>query len=82
MFFNKTMYPTSKLCIMSLTHYFVQTLTTLDLYNNQIGRQGVQYLANALQQNKVTYFQTSNCIISLLLHTDTPYTEPCSQSNQ
>ena len=34
-------------------HYVIQTLTRLDLSNNQIGAQGVQYLSNALQKNKV-----------------------------
>ncbi|CAF4971170.1 unnamed protein product, partial [Rotaria sp. Silwood1] len=29
------------------------TLTTLDLEDNDIGTQGVQYLVNGLQQNKV-----------------------------
>ncbi len=30
-----------------------QALTTLNLYNNQIGPQGAQQLANALQRNQV-----------------------------
>jgi hypothetical protein len=36
--------------------YFAQTLTTLDLSYNEIGAQGAEHLANALQQNKVTRF--------------------------
>ena len=40
--------------IQVFTRYFPQTLTTLDLQNNQIGDQGAQHLANALQVNKVT----------------------------
>jgi hypothetical protein len=35
-------------------YYFPQTLTTLELGWNQIGDQGAEHLANALQQNKVT----------------------------
>jgi Ran GTPase-activating protein (RanGAP) involved in mRNA processing and transport len=37
-----------------LTSFVPQTLTTLSLDNNLIGAAGAQYLANALQQNKVT----------------------------
>jgi len=33
---------------------FIQTLTTLNLEETQIGLQGVEHLANALQINKVT----------------------------
>ena len=32
---------------------FLQTLTTLDLSCNKIGPQGMEHLANALEQNKV-----------------------------
>ncbi len=35
-----------------------QALTTLDLYQNEISDQGIQYLANMLRQNKVLYIQT------------------------
>jgi hypothetical protein len=35
-------------------YYFPQALTTLDLNSNQIGDQGAEHLATALQQNKVT----------------------------
>ncbi len=35
---------------------FIQTLTTLNLGSNEIGDQGAEHLANALQQNKVTSF--------------------------
>jgi hypothetical protein len=35
-------------------YYFPQTLITLELRHNQIGAQGAEHLANALQQNKVT----------------------------
>jgi hypothetical protein len=34
-------------------HQFSQTLTTLDLKDNEIGDQGAEHLANALHQNKV-----------------------------
>lgn len=42
--------------------YFSQTLTTLDLSENEIDDQGAEHLANALAKNKVTrlvvlYFQ-------------------------
>ena len=40
--------------IQPFIHYFSQTLTTLNLDYNQIGAEGAQHLANALQQNKVT----------------------------
>ncbi len=35
-------------------HHLSQTLTTLNIGDNQIGAQGAEHLANALQQNKVT----------------------------
>jgi hypothetical protein len=35
-------------------YYFPQILTILDLSVNEIGAQGAEHLANALQQNKVT----------------------------
>jgi hypothetical protein len=41
-------------------HYLLQTLTTLKLYNNKIGDQGAEHLANALQQNKVTLLTLSH----------------------
>ena len=60
-------------------HRLVQTLTALTLTMNQIGDQGVQYLANVLQQNKVT-FSFSLYITHSLLHVDTHYTHPRFQS--
>ena len=47
---------TALLLIQSFIHYFPQTLTYVDLYANEIGDQGAEHLANALQQNKVTRF--------------------------
>jgi hypothetical protein len=41
-------------------HYFSQTLTTLNLYGNDIVDQGAEYLANALQQNNVTLLTILN----------------------
>jgi Ran GTPase-activating protein (RanGAP) involved in mRNA processing and transport len=41
-------------------HEFSQTLTTLALVGNQIGAQGAEHLANALQKNKVTLFTPLN----------------------
>jgi hypothetical protein len=34
-------------------HYFIKTLTVLDLDHNQIANQGIQYLCNVLKNNKV-----------------------------
>ena len=42
--------------ILSRTHYFIQTLRTLNLPWNHIGDQGTQYLAYVLQENKVIFF--------------------------
>jgi len=42
------------LLIQPFTHYSMQTLTTLNLESNQIGDKGIEYLGNALLQNKVT----------------------------
>jgi len=43
----------SRLLILTLIHYFTQTLTTLYLQKNAIGDRGAEHLANALQQNRV-----------------------------
>jgi hypothetical protein len=37
-------------------HFFTQVLTTLHLYNNQIGDNGAQKLGDALKANNVSYF--------------------------
>jgi hypothetical protein len=42
--------------IQTFICYFLKTLTTLDLCANQIGPQGAEYLAYALQQNQVIRF--------------------------
>jgi hypothetical protein len=61
----------------TLHHLLTQTLTTLDLENNQIGPQGAEHLASALQQNKV-----NTALLLLLLntspssYTDTHHTKP------
>jgi hypothetical protein len=47
----------------------------LNLSSNRIGDQGAQHLANALQQNKVT-FSFSPYIAHSLLHLETYHTEP------
>jgi hypothetical protein len=62
-------------------HYFAQTLTTLDLYSNGIGDQGVQHLFDALQKNQVTY-SISHSIIHSLLQTDTHHTQSPLQWNR
>ena len=36
-----------------ITHFFSQTLNTLNLTSNQIGSQGAKHLANALEHNSV-----------------------------
>ncbi len=59
----------------------MQTLTALELTGNQIGDQGAQYLANALQQNNVT-FLFSLYITHSLLHADTHRTGAHWQSNR
>ncbi len=50
-------------------HLFLQTLTTLNLWSNQIGAQGAKYLANALGQNMVRLFTPLDylCIHSFIL---------------
>ena len=40
-------------CRFSIPLSFVQTLTRLNLHYNSVGDEGAQYLANALQQNRV-----------------------------
>ncbi len=37
-------------------NFFTQTLTSLDLQQNQIGDEGVQYLTDALKNNQVSFF--------------------------
>lgn len=55
----------------------IQTLTTLDLDKNEIGMEGVQYLAQTLQENKVRHaFLFSNINLLLCLSTDTHHTLP------
>ncbi len=44
---------TTLFLIQPLIHYFPQTLTTLNLYGNEIGGQGAEHMANALRQNQV-----------------------------
>ncbi len=59
------------LSISSLSlSYFTQTLEDLNLYGNKIGATGMQYLSDALRNNKVTYL-SSTLLISLLYFTQT-----------
>ncbi len=44
----------------------IQTLTTLNLTENDIGIEGGRYLANALQNNTVSYIFLSICCISAM----------------
>jgi hypothetical protein len=65
--------------------YFTQTLTTLDLYNNNIGVQGAQHLSDGLRQNTVRPRVFSSLPLSsngFLFYTDTHYTQPLQQSNR
>ena len=41
-------------------HFFTQTLTTLNLWNNQIGAVGAQHPADALRNNTVTRILSSS----------------------
>jgi hypothetical protein len=45
------------LLIQPFTYYSMQTLNTLNLESNQISDKGIEYLGNALLQNKVTSTQ-------------------------
>ena len=63
------MYPILLLVLVSQSfiHLFPQTLITLDLGRNQIGDQGAEHLANALQQNKVRVSILLLLLVSQLL---------------
>ncbi len=43
------------LSVQQLIYYFSQTLTTLNLSDNEIRDEGGQHLANTVEQNKVTH---------------------------
>jgi hypothetical protein len=47
--------------------YVIQTLTTLNLGNNQIGDAGAQFILHALQTNKVNYLVYFTFIILICL---------------
>jgi hypothetical protein len=61
-----------------------QTLTTLYLEHNEIGAQGAEHLANALQQNNVTFLTSFDFFYnySLMIFTDTHNTVPRTQPNR
>lgn len=62
--------------------YFTQTLTTLDLGNDEIGLRGAEHLNEALQTNTVRKEEENECIHCVLLfYIDTYYTESFVQSN-
>ena len=82
MFYKKIKSYAFKLVILSFSHFLLQLPTTLILSNNQIGDQGVQYLANVLRDNKVTYNKTFHSISCSLFRTDDRHTEPSLQSNR
>ena len=48
------------------TFLLSQTLTTLNLWNNQIGDQAAQYLGAALQHNTVSDINTHSLFVSLM----------------
>ena len=55
----------------------IQTLTTLDLGGNNIGAEGAQHLAHALESNAVREVLPSSVTYQLLyFNTDTHHTEP------
>ena len=58
------------LLISSRTDYlhFTQTLTSLNLYGNQIGDKGAQHLASALQVNRVRLdFSPSHLVLTIFI---------------
>jgi hypothetical protein len=64
---------TTLVLITAVYLLFLQTLTTLELFMSQIGNQGVEHLADALQQNKVIrvvplYFQFQHLFPVFLRH--------------
>jgi Ran GTPase-activating protein (RanGAP) involved in mRNA processing and transport len=61
--------------MFSLFHYFLQALIILDLGLNQIGAEGAQYLANALEENKVIRSTSAPLFINELFYIDTHYTD-------
>jgi hypothetical protein len=65
-------------------HHLSQTLTTLNLQSNEIGAQGAEHLANALQENKVTSLRrpTSYATIHSSFITDTHNTESSKQRDR
>jgi hypothetical protein len=72
-----------RLILQLYTHYFTQTLTTLDLSSNQIGAVGAQHLADALQHNTVTLILSSSISYTHLhFFTDTHHTKAVQQSNR
>jgi hypothetical protein len=61
----------------------MQALTTLDLAYNQIGTEGAQHLAQALQKNTVKdVFFFSITYSSLSFNTDTHHAQPCTEPNR
>jgi hypothetical protein len=67
-----------------LLPYLTQTLTTLNLYDTQIGDKGAQYLGEALRTNTVREKESAWFILSSssLFNTDTYYTQHQSESNR
>jgi hypothetical protein len=66
-----------------LVCYLTQTLTTLDLHENQIEDKGAQCLGEALRTNTVSEEKSAWSIFysCLLFNTGTYYTQPPEQSN-
>jgi hypothetical protein len=59
-----------------------QTLTTLNLSNNEIGEKGAENLADALKNNTVNiFFVLSLSSASIPYHTDADHTQPNCQWN-
>ena len=62
--------------LLDSSHAFAQSLTTLNLYNNQIGDRGAHYLGIALQHNKVG---STGSHVAVLFDVDANHTEPLVQ---
>jgi hypothetical protein len=63
--------------------YLIQTLTSLNLQNNQIGAQGAKHMCDGLRQNKVKdLFFSSSSHWCFLFNIDINFILSCKQSNR
>jgi hypothetical protein len=56
MHYEATMYSFRFSSLSYVLLLLIQTLITLNLYENNVGDEGIKSLANALKTNKVMYF--------------------------